>query len=91
MTSYIRPDVRLLLRGVTRKGARGAIPRTVGHCRGAKSLRGMRKSPNTVTSTLFNTVHLLTEDLSFEHGDAKLASCPGRHQTSLHPCCQGRP
>jgi len=27
------------------------------------------------------------EDLSFEHGGAKLASCPGRHQTSLRPCC----
>jgi len=27
----------------------------------------------------FNTVHLLPKDLDFEHGDAKLASCPGRH------------
>jgi len=39
-----------------------------------KSLRGARKSPNSVTSTFFNTVHLLPKDLSFEHGDAKLAS-----------------
>jgi len=45
-----------------------------------------RKSPNNVTSTFVNTVHLLPKDLRFEHGGAKLASCPGRHLTSLHPC-----
>ena len=28
-------------------------------------------------SISFNTVHLLPKDLWFEHGDAKLASCPG--------------
>jgi len=32
----------------------------------------------------FNTVHLLPKDLRFEHGGAKLASCPGPHLTSLH-------
>jgi len=52
---------------------------------GAEWLRGAPKSPNDVTSTFFNTVHLLPKDLSFEHGGAKLASCPGRHSTSLRP------
>jgi len=37
---------------------------------------GAPKSPNNVTSTFFNTVHLLLKDLRFEHGGAKLASCP---------------
>jgi len=40
------------------------------HCGGAKR-------PNNVTSTFFNSVHLLQKDLRFEHGDTKLASCPG--------------
>jgi len=41
------------------------------------------KSPNNVTSTCFNTEHLLPKDIRFKHGGAKLASCPGRHLTSL--------
>jgi len=52
---------------------------------GAESLQGAPKSPNNVTSTFFNTVHLLQKDLMFEHGGAKLVSCPGRHLTSLRP------
>jgi len=47
---------------------------------------GSPKSPNNVTSTFFNTVHLLPKDLRFEHGGAKLAPCPGRCLTSLRPC-----
>jgi len=43
------------------------------------------KSLNNVTSTFFNTVHLLAKDLKFYYGGAKLASCPGRHLTSLGP------
>jgi len=35
------------------------------------------KSPNNVTSTSFHKVHLAPKDLTFEHGGAKLASCPG--------------
>ena len=66
-----------------------------GACRGGT--RGVQggdnsrasKSPNNVTSTFFNTVHLLPKDLRFEHGGAKLASCPGRHLTSLRPWIQG--
>jgi len=42
------------------------------------------KSPNNITNTFFNTVHLVPKDLGFEHeGRVKLASCPGRHLTSL--------
>jgi len=44
------------------------------------------KSPYNVASTFFNTVHLLPKDLRFEHADAKLVSCPGRHLTSVRPC-----
>jgi len=36
---------------------------------------GAPKCPNNVTSTFFNTVHLLPKDLRFEYGGAKLASC----------------
>ena len=58
------------IRGVTKEGT---IPRAP-------------KSPNNVTCTFFNTVHLLLEDLRFENGGAKVASCPGRHLTTLRPC-----
>ena len=49
---------------------------------------------NDVTTTFFNTVHLLPKDLRFEHGGAKLGSCPGRHLTTryapaLHRRSQG--
>jgi len=44
------------------------------------------KSPNIVTSTVLNTARLLPKDLRFELMGAKLASCPGRHITSLRPC-----
>jgi len=40
---------------------------------------------NNITSTVFSTVHMLPKDLRFEHEGAKLASCPGRHLTSLRP------
>jgi len=44
---------------------------------------GVPKGPNNVTSTFFNTVHLLPKDLKFEHGGAKLSSgC----LTPLRPC-----
>ena len=84
---------RYACRGVTR----GAIPRAPGHYGGAKSLRGVpngwgaSQNPNNVASTFFNTRHLLLKDPTFEHGDAKLASCPGRHLTSLRPCMVRNP
>jgi len=60
------------------EGLRGTIPR-------------VPKSPNKVTSTFFNTVHLLPKDLRFEHGGAKLDVCPVRHLTSLRRwCCRSR-
>jgi len=65
--------------GVT-KGERGH------NSPGVKSLREPPKSPNNVTSTFFNTVHLRPKDLRFEHKGAKLVSCSGRHQTPLRLC-----
>jgi len=58
------------------------------HYGGAESLRGVLKSPNNVASTFFNTVNLLPKDHRFEHRGAKLASCLGRHLTSLRPWLQ---
>ena len=37
---------------------------------GAESLRGAPKSPENVTSTFFDLVHLLQKDLRFDHGGA---------------------
>jgi len=67
------------IRGITNGDKGDTIPRAPNHY-------GAPKSPNNVTSTVFNTVHLLPKDRRFEHGGAKLASCPGRHLTSLRPC-----
>jgi len=39
---------------------------------------GAPKTPNNVVNS-FSTVHLLPKDLKFEHGGAKLVSCPGRY------------
>ena len=47
---------------------------------------GTEKSQQSHKYFLFNIVHLLSKNLRFEHGGAKLASCPGRHLTSLRPC-----
>ena len=81
-------NLGLHCRGVTR-GERGH------NYPGAESLWGRRitaegaENPNSITSAFFNTLHLLPKDLRFEHGGAKLASCPGRHLTSLRMCCTG--
>jgi len=74
------------IRGVTKGGKVGTIPRASSHYGGAEWLRGALNSPNIVASSFFNTVHLLPKDPRFERGDAKLASCPGRHLTLLRPC-----
>ena len=47
---------------------------------------GRRKVPTMLQ--LLSSIHLLPNDLRFEHGDAKLASCPGRHLTSKRPWTQ---
>jgi len=70
-------------------GTGGTIPGhrvTMGasnQCGGRRMTAGLPKSPNNVTSTLFNTVHLFPKDLRYEQGGTKLASCPGRHPISL--------
>jgi len=72
-------------RSVTR-GARGRNSPSAESLWGRETTAGgteSPKSPNSVTSTLFNTVHLLPKDLTFEHGGAKLASCPGRHVSRM--------
>jgi len=62
----------------------GTIPQVPNHHGGAKSLRGSRKVQKC-HKCLFNAVHFLSPDLSFEHGGAKLASCPERHLTRYAP------
>jgi len=52
---------------------------------GAESLWGT-ESPNNVTRTAFNTVHLLPKNLICEHEGGKLSSCPWRHLNWLRPC-----
>jgi len=49
---------------------------------------GAPKSTNNITSTFFNTVHLLPKDLSFEHREAPhllLAPAPSNLVTTLPP------
>jgi len=41
-----------------------------------------RRKVTTVSQVLSSTVYLLPKNLRFEHGYAKLISCPGRHLTS---------
>jgi len=64
----------------------GTIPRAPNLYGGAESLRRSSKSPDIVTNTSFNRVHLLPKDLRFEHGGAKLVSFPGPHLNSLRSC-----
>jgi len=44
---------------------------------------GGAENPNSITSAFFNAIQLLPKDRKLEHGGAKVASCPGRHLTSL--------
>jgi len=55
------------------------------NCSGVESLREDAENSNNVTSIFFSTVDLLPKDIRFERGGAKLASCPGRHLSSLRP------
>jgi len=45
-------------------------------CEDAELLWEAPKSPNTVASTLFNTVNLLPKELRFDHVGSKLKFCP---------------
>jgi len=75
-------------------GAKGATTGKGGHnYSGAKELWGRRMTTGGAEKSQQCQILLLQKDLRFEHGGAKLASCPGRHLTSLHPCqkhCQFR-
>ena len=51
---------------------------------GAESLLGSRKVL-TMSQVLSSTADLFSKDPRFEHGGAKLASCPGRYLTSQRP------
>jgi len=67
----------VVVRGVTR-GAMGAqLP-------GRRIIMGTPKNPNNVTSTFFNS-RFASERPQVRTWGAKLASCPGRHLTSLRP------
>jgi len=71
------------------EGARGRNYPGAESLWGRWNTAGVPKNPNNVTGTFFNTVHLLPEDLRFENGGAKLASCRGPHLNSLRPCQPG--
>ena len=69
-------------RGVTRAVRVAQFP-------GRRINMGGAENPNSITSAFFNAMHLIPKDLRFEHGGAKVASCPGRHLTSLRLGCTG--
>ena len=78
---------------VTRGRKGGTIPRAPNHCGDAEMFQQclivistLFQQCHIVISTLFNTLHLLRKYSRFEYGGAKLASCPGRHLTSLRTC-----
>jgi len=64
-------------RSVTMGGKGCTISREPNHYGGSESTQGAPKGSSNVTSNLFNTVHLLPKDLSFEHGGANLPIDPG--------------
>ena len=70
-----------ICRGVTRGGT---IPQSPSHHGGAKSLRGLPKSPK-MSQVLSSMQYIFFPTTCFEHGGAKLVSCPGHHLTSLRP------
>ena len=75
--------------GTRRGAARGPNSPGTESLWGRRISAGGAENPNSTTSTFFNTVNFLPKDLRFEHGGAKVASCPGRHLASLRPCCTG--
>ena len=67
------------------EGGKGStIPRAPSHWGGRRLTAGGAKK-SQLTSTFFNTVHLLPKDLRFKYGGTKLASFPGRQLNSLRP------
>jgi len=63
---------RINSRGVTRGGKGVIIPRAPIHYGYAELLLEAPKSPNSVTSTFFNTVNLPSKELRFDRRGAKL-------------------
>jgi len=63
--------------GAPRGGKGGVITPAPNHYGGAEWLWTLPRSPNNVTSTFFNIVHLLPKDLKFEHGETKLLLAQG--------------
>jgi len=55
-------------RSVTRVYKGSTVPWAPNHYGGSEWLRGAPKNPHDVTSSFFNTVHLLSKDLRCEHG-----------------------
>jgi len=68
-------------------GQGGTISRAPSHYGAPNGCGGRQKVPS-MSQIFFDTVDLLPKQLSFEHGGAKLASCPGRCRTSLRPWFQ---
>ena len=62
-------------------GKGGTIPQATNHYWGTEKSQRSHKYFLSL-----NIVHLLSKNLKFEHGGAKLASCPGRHLASIRPC-----
>ena len=52
---------------------------------GHRITAGAPKSLNNITSYFFSAVHLLTKDLRFEHGSAKLVSNPWAPSNRVTP------
>jgi len=70
-------SLRAVIRGITTGGQGAQLPGRRMTAGGAEKSQQCHK--------YFNAIHLLPKDLMFEHGSAKLPSCPGRHLTSLRP------
>ena len=72
----------LLRRGVTSGGQGDTIPWAPNHYEGAVKSQQCHKY-------FLQYRTFASKDLRFEHRGAKPACCPGRHLTSLCPCCHG--
>jgi len=83
------PESRTTLQGHNEGGKGAQLPGRRITATGAENPNSITSALFNVTRTFFNTIHLLPKNLKFEHGGAKVASCPGRHLTSLRPCCTG--
>jgi len=74
----------VVIGGVTRGGIGGAIPREPYHY-GAPNHCGYAEKSQHCHNYFLQCSTFAPKSLRFEHGGAKLASCPGHHLTSLRP------